>query len=200
MNRDLTQELVADIEQIEDNVDLYLSGRKSAYQTVAIQLRNVLLRGRRALLGRVAPDIRLHPFRPSNTPPDIIEGLRRPSGKRRVVNLLDVRGGLKLSTGGGAPLQVVIHFDEPASLTLTQWLDQWIITPDLTVGALIEGIADEEVAHTQDHFGDAVKKASEWKFSGRAAGHELMHAVIVALGQYVAQRARDVALAKEASA
>jgi hypothetical protein len=44
--RDLLKALLADLEQIEDNAQLYRSGRESAYQAVAIQSRNLLLSGR----------------------------------------------------------------------------------------------------------------------------------------------------------
>jgi hypothetical protein len=196
MKRDLIQELLKDIEQIEDNAKLYLQGRSSAYQAVAIQLRNVMLDGRRGLLGRVAPDLLLQPFRPSNAPKEVLDAFHTPSDTR-VHALMDVRGFLRLSTGDGPSVSVHIEFLEPPSLTIGEWLNQWIIRPDLTVHDLILAVADEEVAHTQDTLGKAASKATQWRFGGRAEGQELRHAVIVALGQYIAKRVREVALTQE---
>ena len=200
MRRDLGRELVADLEQIEDNAELYLRGRKSAYQAVAIQLRNLLLGGRRGLLCRIVPDIHLHAFRPGKAPTDdeIIKRFHQPTSKRVISTTLDVRGQLVLSTGNGAPVQVKIEFDDRPNLTIDQWLDQWIINPDLKVRSLIEGVANEEVAHTQESLGRDVVKAAEWTLAGRAQGHEVRHAVIVALGQYIAHRARGFAIPQEA--
>lgn len=61
--RDLRRALVEDLEQIEDNVALYKAGRDSAYQTVALQLRVMLLSEQRGLLARVLPNATLHPVR-----------------------------------------------------------------------------------------------------------------------------------------
>lgn len=192
--RDLRRELIADLEQIEDNAKLYQAGRNSAYQAVAIQLRNLLLRGRRALLPRVIPNPEFHQLRPSRIPADKLEafGRGRQKGDVVVVDILDVRGKLRLITGPpGAEVDLEFVDDLPL-IPLENWLTQWIIRPDIAIGQLIEEVADEEVAHTQDHVGKTIARASKWSFGGAAAQRILRHLVIVALGAYVARRVRDL--------
>jgi hypothetical protein len=183
--RDLRRELVADIEQIEDNVCLYRAGRNSAYQAVAIQLRNILLGGRRALLARVVREPRLHEFRPSEIPPEELEAFRRDPSSAMI---LDVRGGIELSTASPGA-QVELEFTDDL-LPLGSWLRQWIIRPDVTIERLIKEVADEEVAHTQEEIGRTVARTQDFIFGGAASGRQMRHMVVVALGEYIAGRVR----------
>ncbi len=93
-NRDLLAALIADLEQIEDNSKLYRSGRESAYQAVAIQLRTLLLGGRRGLLRRVIEEPLLHQLRPSNVPSEQLAGFHT-NGNQAAGFLLDVRGRIR---------------------------------------------------------------------------------------------------------
>jgi hypothetical protein len=120
--RDLQKALLADLEQIEDNAHLYRVGRESAYQAVAIQLRNLLLKGRRGLLGRVISQLMLHQLKPSNIfPTEALESFHKDPSK---VNIMDVRGRLRLSTSPPGA-QVQLEFTD-VLLELEKWLDQWV--------------------------------------------------------------------------
>ena len=109
--RDLQKALLADLEQIEDNSQLYRVGRESAYQSVAIQLRNLLLKGRRGLLGRVIPQLMLHQLRPSNIPTETLEAFHRDPSKVKIMDVRGhVKGGGKMCHRGG---EIVYHQREP---------------------------------------------------------------------------------------
>jgi hypothetical protein len=185
--RNLRRELIADLEQIEDNTRLYRAGRNSAYQAVAIQLRNVLLGGRRGLLARVVPNPTLHRVRPSHVPPHVLTLFETPN-----VNafILDVRGSLRLSTTPPGA-QVNIEFVEEL-VSLGTWLSDWIIRPDVTVERLIKQVADEEVAHTQDNVGETIARTEDFALGGAAQQRVHRHMVIVSLGEYVAKRVREL--------
>src|SRR3990172_11472712 len=99
-DRDLVRALRHDIEQIDDNVKLYREGRDSAYQGVAIQLRNILLGGRRSLLRHVLPNATLHKFKPAVTPKLPPAGL--------TVAIFDPRGVLELGGGQGAAMRFTV--------------------------------------------------------------------------------------------
>jgi len=180
--RDLRQALLDDLEQIEDNAALYHAGRNSAYQTVAIQLRNLLLGGERGLLLRVLPGATMHLLRP----PQITE----PDGPKVVTALyFDPRGSVRL---GGVPggAQLNLDFTEQV-VAVGEWLDQWIYTPEVTLRGLIGATANEEVAHTEGEIAAAIEAANTMKFSGRRVQGRQLHAMaIVALGDYVVLRTR----------
>jgi len=183
--RDLRRALLDDLEEIEHSADAFRKGRHSAYQTCAIQMRNLLLRGRRGLLLRVLPEATLRALRPPNaevTRPD------RP-GEYSVVRF-DPRGHLEL--GGEAPgARLYLDFiNEP--LSVEQWLNQWILDPKVTIRALIEKTADDEVAHTNNEIDEAIKRANFFRFAGRPQGMQLHAMTIVALAEHVAQRTREM--------
>lgn len=186
--RDLQKALLADLEQIEDNAHLYRIGRESAYQAVAIQLRNLLLKGRRGLLGRVISQPMLHQFRSSNLPTKALESFYKDPSK---VNIVDVRGRLRLSTSPPGVLQVQLEFTD-VLLELEKWLDQWIIRPDAKLGSLIRDIANEEVAHTQDEVGDTIARTENFALSGIARERIVRNAVIVSIGEYITSRTREI--------
>ena len=192
VDRDLASELINGLEQIEDNATLYNDGRNSAYQGVSIQLRRLLGRGRQGLLARVLPNARLHEFRPSNVPQGHLDEFSLPDDERtQDVDLVDVRGRLQLSTSSPG-MSVLIEFVDEPRLAVEAWIEQWIIRPDVKVGRLIKDVANEEVAHTQAEFGRTIRRTMNWSFSGAADGRKLRHAVIVALGSYIAARCREI--------
>lgn len=186
--RNLIDELLQDLEQIEDNAALFRRGRNSAYQAVAIQLRNLLLKGRRGLVDRTLPAASFHVFRrpsvelpsPDETPDDAKHG----------IVIFDARGPLKLQTGGGSHIE--LEFDnDTRPLPLGRWLDQWIIRPDITVRNLIQRMADEEVAHTQEEIDPVIQRAEGFLLSEGRYERRVPTMAIVALGEYVANRIRE---------
>lgn len=181
ITRKLVPALLADLEQIEDNVALFTSGRISAYQTVAIQLRNLLC-GARNLTDRVLPNTLFHQLRESVLPPEfeLDEGT--------TAFQFESRGGLVL--GGPTP---VLHLDfegEPV-LTRAEFLSQWVVRRDITIGTLIDRTANEEVAHTDDAIGSSIARVNALRFGGRYQGFGMHHLTIVAAGGYIAHRLRQ---------
>ena len=195
--RDLRQALIDDIEQIEDNAALFRDGRNSAYQAVAIQLRNLLIGGRRALVGRVLPGATFHKLKePSHheLPERVKEGLAE-AEKRGAVRhdfLFEARGSLKLSTGG--PSQLELEFQtEAAPIAISDWLSQWVISPDVPMDKLIMQLASEEVAHTQRNRGKTIQRADKFTIlRGGKVDRHLPQMAVVAIGEYVAGRLRNL--------
>ncbi len=200
--RDLRQALIEDIEQIEDNAGLFRDGRNSAYQAVAIQLRNLLLGGRQALVERVLPGATFHKLKePSHheLPERVREGLAE-AEKRGAVRhdfLFEARGSLKLSTGG--PAQLELEFQtESTPIPINDWLLQWVISPDVRMDKLIMQLASEEVAHTQRNTGKTIQRADKFTIlRGGKVDRHLPQMAMVAIGEYVAGRLRSL-LSEEA--
>lgn len=207
--RDLREELLADLEQIEDNIHLYgVLGRDSAYQTVALQLRNILLGQRQGLLVRVIPQATLHSF----TDSDFTEvPTQAPSEEDKA--RWKKRTGITLFGHANASTRwrrdrgsITLPIDKNAvPLAINEWLQQWIIQPDIKLGPLIHSTASEEVAHTNRERGKLLAKlegsgimtlSSEDFEAGRLdkiqVAQEMYQMAIIGIGEYVAQRIREL--------
>ena len=208
--RDLREELVADLEQIEDNIALYKAGRESAFQTVALQLRNILLGGRRGLLVRVLPGATLHRFtEPESSDEPVVEppDEELPDGWKRGTHDVVLFGQAKISPPWrGERGKIALPVDEHAvPVPVGEWLEQWTIRPDVKIRALIRSTADEEVAHTQSERGELLAKLAgsgvlqisrEDMEAGRldtaSVAQEMYQMAIIGVGEYVARRVRDL--------
>ena len=207
--RDLRKELVADLEQIEDNIALYKAGRDSAYKTVALQLRTILLGERRGLLVRVCPKATLQPVADSESSnePEPASDQEPASGRKKGLNDLTLFGHAQLRLPWrGERGSITLPIDERAApLSVGEWLDQWIVRPDVKIRALIRSAADEEVAHTQDErgkllamlAGTGVMRITKEDFeAGRIDGarvaQEMYQMAIIGIGEYVAHRTREL--------
>jgi hypothetical protein len=190
VERDLRKALEDDLEQIEDNARLYYTGRHSAYQVVAIQLRNLLLSGRRGLLLRVLPGTTLHALRPPT--PGVSEP--DPPGQYSVLRF-ESRGSLELKTGPGGGARLRLEFTDEL-LSVEKWLDQWVLNDKVTLRRLIEATADQEVAHTAPSIAEVIRSANIFQFGGAAKGRNMHTLAIVALGEYVVLRTRDMLMGK----
>ncbi len=200
--RDLRQALIEDIEQIEDNAARFRSGRNSAYQAVAIQLRNLLLGDRQALVERVLPGATFHKLKePSHheLPERVTEGLADAEKRGAIQDEFhfEARGSLKLNTGGPSQLELEFQSEAPP-IPLDEWLLQWVISPDVRMDRLIMQLASEEVAHTRRDKGKTIQRADRLTIlrGGRVDRH-LSRMAVVALGEYVAGRLRSL-LSEEA--
>ena len=184
--RNLSHALVARLEQIEDNAALFHSGRRSAYQGVAIQLRDLLL-GARNLVDRVVPDATFHTLPESTMPEFADDGLV-------TVFAFESRGGLML--GGPMPL-LQLDFSHEPLVSRSEFVSQWVLSRELTIHTLIDRTANEEVAHTQDEVGPALQRANMLHFYGRYGGLELHRLAVVSIGSYVAARLRALLQTQE---
>jgi hypothetical protein len=181
--RDLRNALEHDLQQIEDNIVLYKRGRDSAYQAVAIQLRNLLLKGPRGLAARVFPRLTLYQLTP-------VEDADQPgdSDGRHVQMLRRVTLSLQTSyPGAQARLQLA---EDLPKLSVEEWLEQWLISPKLSIRQLIRQVANEEVAHTEDEVGKEIGGTLVWQFGGVGRDRQLYQLLIVAIGGYVASELR----------
>lgn len=90
-------------------------------------------------------------------------------------------------------------------LPIGEWLTQWIVRPDISIHALIASTANEEVAHTEDERGELLAKlagagsmliSNEDLEAGRLdearVVQEMYQMAIVGIGEYVAQRVREL--------
>ena len=193
--------MIADLEQIEDNAALFRDGRNSAYQAVAIQLRNLLLKGRRSLLERVFPGVRLHPLNPLPVHEHI--------GGNTYRTTIFGHANLNMGSPGRSFLTLPVNRDAPP-IPLDEWLDQWVVNPETKIRKLIQETANEEVAHTEDERGPTLANLAEMAlYRGRHPSeikdlnlkperhmHQMM---IVAIGEYVASLCRELLLDVDAA-
>ena len=185
---DLYGSLVDDLEEIEAAVAAFQTGRESAYQTVAIQLRNLLADTSRAgpLLERVIADATLERLRPK-TSPDGFDPSRH-----RMTFMVDCRGVMRMSTG---PPYLTVTLDVVGDdlVPIHEWLEDWIVHPDVIIRDLIYQVASKEVAPTDDDIGD-VPAALETNqiFTAGGQQRDVRPAVITGIGEYVARRARTL--------
>jgi hypothetical protein len=170
-----------DVEQIEDNAASYRRGRNSAYQAVAIQLRNLVSKGRRGLLCQLFPDATLHEF--------VKKRLPEISATAVMAAEFIPPGFLQLGGKEGARLQ--LQFSGKL-LGVEAWLIQPCLAPGITVGRLIQATADDEVAHTNREIDPVLAKANQFRFGGRSEGREMHALTIVAIGEYLARRSRQL--------
>jgi hypothetical protein len=196
--RDLRAELLSDLEQIEDNAALFGEGRQSAYQTVALQLRNLLLGGRSALLNRVLPYATFHPIRDKGD--DVLEE-PLPPGRHRTT--LFGHAVLRVPWHG-RPGAITLPVDESlAPVSVNRWIDQWVLVPGIKIRDLVASTANEEVAHTNDARGSVLAQLSGmqvsmiWpqhvearRFDQGFDAQQLYQMAIVGIGEYVARRVR----------
>ena len=186
--RDLLRALLDDLEQIDDNADLFEEGRVSAYQSVAVQLRNLLVNKDR-LLPELIPDATLHELEAERT-----DQLASKGG----VLLAATPRGVTMTISTGGPSSGVLRVTD-RTLPLDEWLDQVIVYPNFRIRQLIHEIASSEVAHTGEKIGGATSAANQLSIrsSGSARDPELHQLIIVAIGRYIAERIRVLSLKAE---
>lgn len=165
MTTDLRRSLVDDLEEIEAAVTAFKAGRESAYQTVAIQLRNLLADTSRAgpLLERVLTGAKFERLRPRS----------RPAGsdpdRRRMTWTVDCRGVMHMSTGPPY-LTVTLDVVEDDLVPVDEWLNDWIVQPGMIIQDLIYQVASKEVAHTDAEIGGLLPRSRLTKSSPLLAG------------------------------
>ncbi len=201
-SRDLRGELIADLEQIEDNIALYKAGRDSAFQTVALQLRNVLLGGRRGLLLRVLPEAKFHPIANGD---DVAAGDTSPDAPGKAA--ITILGHVEFRPpwrGQRASITLPIDLNKEP-IQIEEWLEQWVVVPTVKIRELIASTANEEVAHTQSERGSLLRQLAgsgvivvspEDLAAGRLdrsrVAQETYQMAIVGIGEYVASRVREL--------
>lgn len=191
--RDLREALRHRLEQIEDNSSLFYAGRESAYQAVAIQLRALLLDGRRGHLARVFSDPTLHELAASKAPPELIEAMSDP--RRQGWGVL-TRGSMRLSTD---PTQTRLLLDFTDELMpVDRWVDQWILRPDVRIRDLIIEAAGDEVAHTSHTIGEHIARSSDVMVLSGRQSRQMYRYTLVALADYLLDRARNLLHEEEA--
>lgn len=186
--RDLTAALLESLEQLNLANRSYAGGTESSYQGVAIQLRKLLLGGRRGLLGRVVTDPTFHPL------PGIREikpSVPLPFDLTDAANnsvFFDFAGGLQLRTNGPPRLYLRFLRDAPV-LPIEAWLRQSVVSSDITIKKLISECAGETAAHASDEVAPVEKWGASVRFGGEAAGNRQLHRMaLVAVGEYVNER------------
>ncbi|MDA0815556.1 MAG: hypothetical protein O2924_03180 [Chloroflexi bacterium] len=199
--RDLGSLLEDDLEEIESACLRYEQGQLSAYQTVAIQLRNLLTdRDRRSgpLLERVVPGAT---FEALKDPVETDSGPQHLGGNQYSVTVLafDARGHIALRAGATALWVPEVLPDR--LVTVQSWIDDWVIRPEIRIGTLIHEVASKDAAHTDDDAGETMGRLEQsliYAMNGQQI--PFSRPVIVGIGNYVARRARELLTASNGDA
>ena len=77
-------------------------------------------------------------------------------------------------------------------IPLQEWLEQWILMPEITIRRLIEHTTNEEVAHTEDAIGDLIQRADSWTLTSSNREQKLHEVAVVSVGDYVENRTREL--------
>ncbi len=133
------------------------------------------------------PQATFHQFRTSGAklPP---RGERPDPAKHSIV-IFDARGRLTAES----PAQLYLEFAEDLPLLpLSEWLQQWILRPDINLRQLINDMANEEVAHTQEDISPTLQRAHGFVAYGPSYERRVSEMAVVAIGEYVARRIREL--------
>lgn len=154
------------IEILEINIQHYHKNNKSAYRTVAAQLRLLLCDKDSSLLPRVFKNPKLHPLRLQGIDENTV--LFLPS-----VTYFDGKGGSK-SEGS--------LFDaKKTPIELNDWLDQKLFNKNISIRELIKSIADKEAVHSDPDYNQTLKFSRSVKLVGEAIHQKY----VIQIGEYI---------------
>ncbi|MBI5288057.1 MAG: hypothetical protein HY873_03700 [Chloroflexi bacterium] len=186
-HRDSVQQLNLALDEIDAGVARYLNGGRSAYQSVAVQLRKLLLTGRRGLLVQMIPQPTFHAFT------DLPELIPPEPGLEPVVFLARVR--FFPTKVGGYMFELDLNEDKDP-LPLESWLDEWILRPPqlgtkgIMIRRLIADTANEEGAHSERQYGELLQRMRGYVAVRNEITRGEHDMAVVAIGKYVSQRVR----------
>lgn len=190
--RDLQRFLLEDLDEIESAVTRYSDGQLSAYQTVAVQLRNLLTDTSRAgpLLPRVFPDVKFETLRRPARPKPPNEKLP-PGVNVATIIVFDPRGSFIF--GGSKPPRIELAIDPYQFVAPGVWINDWICRPDVRIRDLIHEVASKDAAHTDSDSGATMSRLeSSLVYMQNGAAIEMARPVLVRIGEYVATRLRSL--------
>ena len=188
--RDLRRFLIEDVEEIESAVSRYHAGQLGAYQTVAVQLRNLLTDTSRSgpLLQRVIPDATLEALQPpmSETYSRETTG---PDSDIVSIWVFDARGALTIS--GGNPPRLTLIVDTTRLVSPEQWANDWIWQPAIRIRDLVHEVGSKDAAHTDQAAGPTMSALeAALLYSHDGVQIPMARPVIVGIGEYIARRIR----------
>lgn len=174
MNRQKAwNDFVAILENTEDAIKLYRSGRKNQYRQVAINLNTLLCDGEVPLLIRIFPKAVFHPLngltvKLSKKNPSLFNSL-----------IFSPPGTIRSDGKGGAKIENLFYKGE--LLPLKEWLEQPLASKHITIREFIKSIADKEGKHSDPTYGLVLDKVKIVSLASVQFHPEL----IVTLGEYV---------------
>lgn len=165
------EDFVASIRLLDAALELYDKGLKDAYRAVATELRKLLC-DRNSLLPRVHPSCRLHKLHCTEvleSCPSLVDGLQ-----------LIMPGRLTISANGDYKFQLLFAKTR-ALMSITDWVQQPIFSPKITIHELIRSVADKEGVHSDPDYNETLIKAKLVKYV-RDDSHI---PCIIAIGKYL---------------
>lgn len=198
--RDLHGAVLLAIEGLESGVQRGRSGSPAAYQDVAYQLRKLLVPGQgNDLLLRVLPDAALHKLVEQPPPLSSEELARLRPGVRfieeaqRGPQFAGIYAIFRLTQS--APIQVDLEFDLTSPpVPVREWREQELVrtSPPISVAQFIRAVANKDAVHADDKIGAEIVEITRL-----ASGWPASQAVMVALGEYVVKRVRELLVESE---
>jgi len=180
-SRELLPLLQEAVEELLSACARFRRGEVSAYLTVAVQLRKMLTDSHPSagpLLTRVIPDATFEALAPPYA--------RAEWGEQTFWGA-DFRGAIGLRSGGPPQLDLMVQSD--VLVPPTDWLSDWIVTPDIRIGALIREVGNKDGAHADNDAGPIMTALDEQLRSSSPRGPIDMRKIVIAgIGQYVLYR------------
>lgn len=162
------EDLNALIDNLEDSIKLYKSGRKNAYRLVAIGLRTLLCDADTVLL-RIFPDAALHPLN------SLASRLKSSSNPLLDVITFSTSGRVVLDGEGGVVVEDLFYDGEP--LPLNNWLEQPLISKKITIKEFISSIADKEGKHSDPEYNSTLNLVRPVSIASKEFHPELLTAI-----------------------
>lgn len=161
----------ASLTVLRANIALFHQGIRDTYRVVATELRKWLC-DKKALLPRVYLSFRPHMLHWTGMLrdcPTLVEGM-----------VLLIPGELRTPSPGMSSFQLKFHKSK-TQMDLEEWLDQPILTTEITIRELVRSVANKEGAHSDPEFNETLIKAKLVKY-GSDESH--IH-TIVAIAEYL---------------
>jgi hypothetical protein len=171
------EDFAASVQLLDATLELYDKGLKDAYRAVATELRKLLCDGN-SLLPRVRPNFRLHKLHWT----EVLEGCPPLTDGLEVM----MPGRLTVSANGVYGFELLFA-KTTALMSIADWVQQPIFSPQITIRELIRSVADKEAVHSDPDYNETLVKAKLVKYV-RDDSHI---PCIVAFGKYLTAWLRD---------
>jgi len=173
------EDLTASVNILESNIDLHHQGNRYAYRVVASQLRLLLCDGKNSLLPRLFIPLKLHPILGYITKQEDEKHVKQ-FGKSLYDDLV-FQVPFEIYVDKGLSKIAKFFDEEKEPIGFKEWIDQPLVTTEMTLKDLIKSVADKEAVHSDKNYNETLK----FHKSRRLEGDESHKAIIISIGEYV---------------